>query len=133
MAKRPNEDTAVAKYIGQRVLELKAKKSQMEIASEAGFVNPNMMAMLKSGATKVPLDRVPMLARALECDPAFLMRLTLEQVVGAPGAGALIDILGSPVSRNEAAWLDEIRDASGNCDPRPTTRSRTALRAIFGK
>ena len=133
MAKRPHEDTALAKYIRQRVLELKPAKSQLEIAAEAGFVNPNMMAMLKSGATKVPLDRVPMLAQALDCDPAFLMRLTLEQVVGAPDAKALIDILGTPVSRNETAWLTEIRDASANTDPRPTTRSRAALRAVFGK
>ena len=33
-----------------------------------------MMAMIKSGAAKLPLDRVPALARALECDPAVLFQ-----------------------------------------------------------
>ena len=64
------------------MLELKPKKSQLEIASEAGFANPNMVAMIKNGSTKLALDRVPSMARALDCDPAYLLRLTLEQAVG---------------------------------------------------
>src|SRR6056297_3865375 len=81
MTKRPHADTELAKYIERRVLELKSKKSQIEIATEAGYVNPNMITMIKQGSTKVALDRVPALARALECDPAYLMRLSLEQAV----------------------------------------------------
>ena len=69
MAKKPYADTRLAKYIEKRVLELRPKKSQAAIAEAAGFVNPNMIAMLKSGASKLALDRVPSLAEALECDP----------------------------------------------------------------
>jgi hypothetical protein len=61
------------------------------------------------------------------------MRLALEQEVGSTAAKALIEILGTPVSANERLWLAEIRDASGNSDPRPTTRARTAIRSVFGK
>ncbi len=35
MTKKPHEDTRLAKYIERRVLELKSKKSQLQIASEA--------------------------------------------------------------------------------------------------
>lgn len=79
------------------------------------------------------MDRVPSLAKALDCDPAYLLRLTLEQIEGDTAAGALMEIMGTAVTENEKAWLHEIRDASDNTDPRMTTRSRAAIRAIFGK
>jgi hypothetical protein len=66
MAKsRPYANTRLTEFISRRILELRPKKSQIEIATEAGFVHPNMMSLIKSGASKVPLDRVPALARAL--------------------------------------------------------------------
>ncbi|MEQ9261200.1 MAG: helix-turn-helix transcriptional regulator [Roseovarius sp.] len=133
MPKKPYENTRLAKFISQRVMELRPRKSQIEISVEAGFVSQNMLSMLKNGSTKLPLDRVPSLARALECDPAYLLRLTLEQVVGDTAAHALVEIMGTPVTSNELGWLNEIREASDNSDPRMTARSRAAIRAIFGK
>ena len=82
MAKKPYQDSRLAKFVETRVLELKHKKSQVEIAEEAGLVNPNMITMIKSGSTKLPLDRVPALAKALEGDPALMLRLALEQGEG---------------------------------------------------
>jgi len=133
MPKKPYADTRLAKYIQKRVMELKPKRSQIEIAVEAGFISTNMVAMLKSGSSKLALDRVPSLARALECDPAYLLRLTLEQVEGDTAAHALVEIMGTPVTGNELGWLQEIREASDHSDPRMTARNRAALRAMFGK
>jgi transcriptional regulator with XRE-family HTH domain len=133
MAKRPFETTRLAKYLGQRILELKPRKTQAEIAGEAGFVNPNMLTMLKQGASKVPLDRVPALALALDCDPAWLLRLALEQGEGDTAAAAIFEIVGQPITRNEHGWIAEIRDASGDTDPRLTVRARAAIRGVFGK
>jgi transcriptional regulator with XRE-family HTH domain len=132
MSKKPHKDTALAKFIEKRILELKPK-TQSEIADEAGFINANVVSMIRSGTTKLPLDRVPALAKALECDPALLMRLALDQAVGSTPAAALIDILGTPISSNERGWIEEIRGASDGSDPRITVRSRSALRSIFGK
>ncbi len=133
MAKKPYAETRLAKYLDQRVLELKGRKTQGEIAAEAGFANPNMLTMLKQGATRVPLDRVPALAQALDCDPAWLLRLALEQGEGSTAAAAIYEIMGPMVTANERAWLAEIRDASGDSDPRLTSRARATLRGIFGK
>ena len=129
----PYKDTPTARFITDRVRDLAHRKTQAEIAAEAGFVNANFMSLLKSGKNKVPLDRVPSLARALEVDPAYLMRMALDQAVGATAAKAIIDIFGTPATANELGWLNEIRDASDNTDPRLTARSRAALRGIFGK
>jgi hypothetical protein len=133
MSQKPHEDTRLAKYIERRVLELKPKKSQLQIASEAGFPNPNMIAMIKKGSSKLALDRVPSMARALECNPAYLLWLTLEQQEGDTAAQAIVEIFGTPVTANELGWLQEIREASDNSDPRITSRSRAAIRTIFGR
>ncbi len=133
MAKRPFENTKLARFLEKRILELKPRKSQVEIAEIAGFTSRNVISMLKAGSTKLALDRVPALAKALECDPAYLLRLTLEQAEGNTAATAIFEILGPGISENERAWIAEIRDASGDTDPRLTSRSRVQLRAIFGR
>ena len=133
MAKKPYADTRMAKFLDTRLLELKHKKTQAEIAEEAGFVNPNMLTMIKKGSTKLPVDRVPALAKALDCDPALLLRLALEQSEGSTVAAAIYDIIGQPITKNEMAWIVEIREASGNTDPRLTSRAATAIRGVFGK
>ena len=133
MTKKPHEITRLANYIERRALELKPKKSQLQIANEAGFPNPNMVTMIKQGASKLAIDRVPAMARALECDPAYLMRLAMEQAYGETAAKALIEVFGTPISANELGWIEEIREASDHADPRLTVRTRSALRAIFGR
>jgi transcriptional regulator with XRE-family HTH domain len=133
MTKKPHQDTELAKYVERRVLELKSKKTQSEIASEAGYRNQNMITMIKQGSSKVALDRIPALARALECDPGFLMRRALEQAVGSTAAAAVVEIFGPPISANEQGWIEAIREASDNSDPRLTSRSQAAINAIFGR
>ncbi|MFZ3585042.1 XRE family transcriptional regulator [Loktanella sp. DJP18] len=130
--KRPYADTELADFIAKRVLQLKPK-SQIDIAREAGFPNPNVISMLKSGATKLPLDRVLALATAMECDPRRLFLLALQQQGYETEQAAIAQIFGTIVTANEMIWLEELRDASGRSDPSLTTRSRTALRAIFSK
>ena len=132
MSTIPFKKSALAQFIAKRVLELRPK-TQADIATEASFVNANYLLMLKSGTTKLALDRVPALATALVCDSALPMLLALEQAVGSTAAPALQEILGTPVSANERLWQAEIPDAAGNIDPRPTARARAAIRGLFGK
>lgn len=129
----PFSGTRLARYLTARILELRPKKTQTAIAAEAGFVNPNVLAIIKSGKTKLPLDRVPALAKALECDPGMLFMMALEQLGGSTTERAIKQIFGTLVTENEAAWLDEIRQASGHTNPSLTTRARSAIRGIFGK
>lgn len=133
MSKKPFEDTRLAKYVERRVLELKPSKNQAKIASEAGYVNQNMVTMIKQGSSKVALDRVPALASALECDPAYLMRLALEQAIGSTASEAVVEVFGAPVTQNERGWIDAIREASNNGDPRLTGRSQAAIKGLFGR
>ena len=65
-AGQPYADTRLAAFLEKRILELKSKKSQQQIATEAGFVQPNMLSMFKNRSNKLPLDRVAGLAKALD-------------------------------------------------------------------
>lgn len=129
---KPHADTRIAKFLTRRILELRPI-TQAEIATKAGFANANMLTMMKQGVSKVPLDRVPQLAAALEVDPRYLFRLAIEQDGFETRKTVIEDIFGTIVSRNELAWIQEIRDASSHSDPSLATRSRVALRAIFGR
>ena len=131
--KRPYSNTPLVQLVERRVLELRGTKSQLEISAEAGFPQPSMLAMIKNGSSKLPIDRVPGLAKALELDPARLLNLALQQSAGDTTARAFMEIFGIAVTKNEVVWLEEIRDASGNSDPSLTSRSRSAIRGIFGK
>lgn len=132
MAKRAFADTRAARFIDRRVIELQTRKNQATIATEAGFQQPNMLAMIKAGSTKLPLERVPALARALECDPGHLFIMAVEQRDSALAA-TLQEIYGTHVTANEIAWLKAIRDASDHSDPSLTTRGLKAIRGIFGR
>ncbi|BBU53860.1 helix-turn-helix domain-containing protein [Mameliella alba] len=129
--RNPHAESRLARFVERRILELSGVKAQKEIAREAGFVNVNMLSMIKSGAAKLALDRVPALAQALDCDPKLLFMMALEQAGLETTQKAVADIFGAIVSANEIAWLEEIRSASGGADPRLTQRARAAIRAIF--
>ena len=131
--KHPHADTKLAKFIQKRIDELRGHKSQADIAAQAGFTNANFLSMLKSGSSKLPIDRVSDLARALDSDPANVLRLALEQQLGPVAARAVSELLGTPLSKNEREWIEELRNASDELDPRVTRKSRDTLRTIFGK
>lgn len=130
---RPFSDTRLPGYIEKRILELRPRKTQLAIANEAGFVSLNMLAMIKSGANKLPLDRVAGLAKALECDPVMLFALALEQLDKNTTEQAIRQIFGALVTENEVVWIEEIRRASDQSNPSLTARGRSAIRGIFGR
>lgn len=114
MANKPYQNRRLAMFLEAKRMELKHKKTQTEIAEDAGFINPNMRPMIKKGATKLPVDRVP----ALDWDPALRLRLALEQSEGSKMATAIYEIIDQPIIPSEMVWLKEIRDAFGDTDPR---------------
>lgn len=122
-----------ATFLRNRIAELAPTKNQTEIAREAGFTNPNMISMLKQGNTKLALDRVAALARALEVDPRRLYLLALDQEGHATTAREIEEIFNAIVTKNEAEWLEAIREASDHTDTALTKRARAAIYAIFGR
>ena len=129
----PHATSELAVYLDRRILELRYKKTQREIAIAAGFTNPNMLTMIKQGNSKLAIDRVATLAAALETDPKYLLWLALLQQGNETMSRVFEEVIGTVVSQNEITWLKALREVSCNSDPAITSRARSALRAIFGK
>lgn len=75
-------------------------KRQSEIARESGFPKPNVLSMMRRGQMKIPIDRVAALAAATHVDPAYFLRLVLEEYHPTVYA-VLINTIGEPLTKNE--------------------------------
>jgi len=64
------------KFVGSRRLEL--KMSQAELARKIGGSSAEFISMLEAGLRRIELDRVPVLAQALQEDPKSLCELALQ-------------------------------------------------------
>ena len=79
ITENPFADSRLARYLTLRLDQLAASKSRCEIAAEVGYDQPNIISMIERGDLKMPLDKVPAFANALQCDVGFLMQLAVEQ------------------------------------------------------
>src|SRR5271170_3660497 len=123
----PFADSAIAKYIDKQIDALKGVKTQREIATEIGYDKPNMISMFKRGEARVPLDKIPLLAKAMEVNPTHLFRLALEQYW--PNMRDMIaDIFGRIASENEEVLLlEKWRKATNKLDPAPTPKLEAVI------
>lgn len=126
-----HSSSAVQKLIAKRVEELAGRKSQRVIASEIGFKNSNMISMLKTGESKLALDRVVATARALEIDPVYLFKLALGQFFSDESHKEILGLMSSAVSENEMRLLKAVREATNNSDPDLSDAMREKLIALF--
>jgi len=81
--------------------------TQREIARRAGFAKPNVISMMKTGHTKVPIDRIPALADALGV-PAFAFLRTAMLEYQPEVWDSLTKALGGVLTRNEEALLSTL-------------------------
>ena len=127
----PHAETPLAQYLTKQIDALSGIKTQREIAAELGYDKPNMISMLKRGETKVPLDKIPALAKALHVDPAHLFRLAMEQQW--PGMKAVVDeVFKNIASDNETdTLLKPWREITKERDPSPTSRAAEILERAF--
>ncbi|MBZ9857074.1 helix-turn-helix domain-containing protein [Mesorhizobium sp. CA13] len=124
------QKSEIAKFLDKRIHELSHRKSQRDIAKEIGFINDNVVSMMKSGRTKVPLDRVVSIAKALEVAPRPLFVLALMQDGNEKDRAAFQEMVGE-FSENELEIIRAIRKFSNGRDPKMSVISRKILKAIF--
>ena len=124
----PFANSAIANFLDKQIDSMKGVKTQREIANEIGYDKPNMISMFKRGEAKVPLDKIPQLAKALGVDAGHLFRLALEQYWPG-GATLIVDILGRIATENEEiVLLKKWRAASRNTDPASSARIEVGRR-----
>jgi hypothetical protein len=126
--------TRLSNYISRQVEALRGIKSQREIASEIGYPKANIISMFKTGEAKVPLEKLPPLARALGVDLGLLLRLGIEQYM-PEDTEAWRDIhklMERLVTDNEMEIIVYIREVSDNTDPHLDEDRKVDLKRSFG-
>ena len=69
--------TTVAAFLGAAI-DISGK-TQKQIAQEVGYRKPNLLSMMKNGDTKIPIDKIPLIARACGVDEKHFLRIALEE------------------------------------------------------
>jgi len=102
---------SVADFITQQLAL--SPKSQRTIAAEIGYDNPNVITMFKQGSTKLPLNKVGLLAKSLDLDPLYLLRIVMSEYAAETWA-VLEDIVGraATVSNEEVEIIGVVRAAA---------------------
>lgn len=78
-----NDSRSVADIVND-ALEANPQIKQSVVAEVSGFAKPNMIYMIKTGKTKVPLDKAGKLAEAIRLDPReFWFKCLKEYLPGA--------------------------------------------------
>jgi transcriptional regulator with XRE-family HTH domain len=125
----------IAQYLTKQIDALQGRKNQREIAAEIGYDKPNMISMFKRGETKVPIEKIPALAKALHVDSAHLFRLAMEQYWPEMHE-AVHQAIGNVVTENEYQIVNLVRELSGD-DPHWTKENlrniKSAIRAELDK
>ncbi len=93
----------LARFVSKQIEKHQHRLTQREIAHRAGFKNANILSMIKDGRVKMPLERVPALAAALECDVTELGLLALRQHYSDDLVTLILSLGGqrNPVSADE--------------------------------
>lgn len=125
------EQINVAEYI-KRQMEIVGKK-QTELANDIGFAKPNMLSMIKTGSTKVPMQKIVPLAKALGIDKVFLFRKIMMEYQPETWT-AIEEIFGNNlITQNEAEIIETVREVS-DLDPKiRTEHDRQLIRDAVGK
>lgn len=64
-------------YLTVKIAE--SGKSNTEIADALGYPRPNVVAMLKTGSMRLPLNKVSAMAKVLEIDKIFLLEKVMTE------------------------------------------------------
>lgn len=134
VSKAPNKTAAgikIHEFIAAQLDIAKSMgKTQRDVAEAIGYEKPNPVNMMAKGTMKVPLDKVPALAKALNVDPAFLFRMAMHQQ-WPEAADAIAQIFGTVLSKNEREIIEFIRGVSKGSDPSLSRDVEAKLRAAF--
>ena len=130
-AKYPHAGTEIARLIRERIDALAGTKMQREIAAEIGYEKPQALSMYKRGEAKVPLRRLPDLARALDLDLGLLFRAWFAQEWRGEEPAIAQMVSERIVTANERAAIKLLRTYLRADNPKITRDLLERLRRAF--
>jgi predicted XRE-type DNA-binding protein len=124
----PYKTITVADYLS-RAISL-ANLKQREVAEAVGYRKPNVISMMRLGQTKVPIEKIPLFAKALGVDPAQITRLALIEYMPEVWA-AIEQTLGEVVTEREKKFLKILREIDPAGEIEIDDRMASRIREVF--
>ncbi len=106
-------------------------KSQVEIASAIGYDKPNIITMFKQGKTRVPLDKVGSLAKALEIDPALLLIKVMGEYMPDTLAALQSVLDGLQLTQSERELVNAYRRVARGKNVSPVVCDKTVIAVVM--
>jgi transcriptional regulator with XRE-family HTH domain len=125
----PYAHTKITKFLARHLETIQSEKTQRQIAQELGYKLPNIISMWKRGEARVPLDKIPDLAKVIHVDPLYLMRLGIDQI-WSEESDLVAKLFESVLTENEQDIIVEIRKLTRNSDP-PLAKVKRSLERAF--
>lgn len=108
----------------------KSGLTQREIGRRAGFEKPNIISMMKTGETKVPIDRIPALAEACDVDPHAFLRIAMQEY--HPEIWGVLNLVFDPkLDDREIGILRMLNIADPNAEIRWKRQDSEVVIALF--
>lgn len=124
-----NTDSDVVALLCERQAALGLSDSSL--AAALGYKNEKVIALVKAGAMKVPLNKVAALARVLQVDGYELLRKVLFET--APGLWSAIQDIVAPLGAldsSEVNLLRHLRQLRGDHEAAPLVFSGRGVIAL---
>ena len=88
--------------------------SNQELSAAVGFERQTALSLIQQGTMKLPLNKVPAFAAALELDPADLLRAAIRE--SDPTLGKLIEEVFNPLrlTATEMNLIKHVRELCGD-------------------
>jgi transcriptional regulator with XRE-family HTH domain len=87
----------------------RSKLSQKEIAEMCGFKTPNVITMIKQGATRLPKDKIAILAKALDVDRGEFFEFVMSRY-DPELLDVISQIFGEPITQAERKVIKLLRE-----------------------
>jgi hypothetical protein len=123
------QSSVLTSLIGARQAALKL--SNQDLATATGFDHESALRLIKQGAMRLPLTKVPAMAVALELDPVELFTLVLG--ASDPALLQVIEAVFNPLrlTATEVTLLGHLRKLSGERQGTPTAFDGQSVMAML--
>jgi len=123
-APRARAEVSIAGYLTEVIAQ--SPLSQQEIAKSIGYEKSEIISMFNRGEARVPLEKVPSLAKVLNLDLAFLFRLALQQY-WAGDQNVLDEVFGGVPTSAERRLIAIYREVVKDSDVQPNEALLTKI------
>lgn len=127
--------TSPAAVPASLVNQIEARQAELGVTDQQlcdalGYEKAVVLTLIKRGNIKMPLNKIPALAAALELDPAELLRAAIRE--SDPALGQIIEEVFNPLrlTATEVNLIKNLRELSGDTAVAPIVFSKSVIALV---